>query len=248
MTRVFLIALLLQILPCSADKTRIESIQLQNVSAEEVESSLSPLLEYNESIVSHHQYVIINASPAKILELKRIIHTLDTKPAIYRVSIIQDSIYSAHHLNHPKDNLNGHQYQTESVKNTQTIQTLKLEIGKPASFKFEKRVNAENMVFINTPWYSINSKNQRISHFNGFKLTLFQMGQNIQLKLSPQVFETNHQQSVEQTLTTSLTAQLNQWIDIAHISHTPLTAKKPSHAYSTQQNDRYLVIKINKTH
>lgn len=77
------------LLPADAQEDRIEVINLQHRSAEDIIPLLQPVAGSQGAITGRNQQLIIRATPARIAQIRELLGPLDTAPRNLLVSVRQ---------------------------------------------------------------------------------------------------------------------------------------------------------------
>ncbi|MGL6069835.1 secretin N-terminal domain-containing protein [Craterilacuibacter sp.] len=200
-------ALLLLALPACA----LEVVNLNWAHASEIAAALRPTLQTGESLSAFENKLIINARPAREAELAQIARELDVQPAMLNIEVEQNKAAQDRRIE--IDLGNGSQAGGWSVssgsRQGNSRQNLSLLSGKSGSISLgETRP---------LPWWFAGHGAGQTA-ISGFEVTPRLRGNQVLLDIAVRNEALGkHDTSQQQTLVTTLSAPLGQWVTLGSI-------------------------------
>jgi type II secretory pathway component GspD/PulD (secretin) len=218
-----------------ADNTVMEVIPLHNRPAAEIQVLLSPLLEANDRVVDNGAGLIVKTTPERLESLENIIKQLDTPVANLVVTVFQHSDKTAAELNAEaalagsgQIIMHGMNADTRDVNNSRDAQVLRTLDGQPAYIKTGKLTPTQNSSQYGSynGGISASSNTQILETSTGFAVTPRLSGQRVLIDIEPWTDQTDQNAGVNsQTMHTTLSAELGEWVEIAGSDNTGLQNK-----------------------
>ena len=247
-----------------ADQKVIEIIELSGRPAEEIANIVRPLLDRDETVVSHRSKLIFKINPSKIGEIRQLVAQLDVSPHRLMISVLQGKDLSVDELNaRARINVNignrdrggnsvrarGHFSQTESDSTfgvTQKVQTLE---GTPAIIKVGEEYPVPNY---STHQYGnqtvISGGLEYREATTGFSVIPRLVGGEVNLEISPWSDRRSHlgNGSVDvQSARTTVRVLLGEWVELGGVTETESFEQRSalSRSYRKRnQKDRIFVM------
>ena len=250
----------------SANETVMEVIPLHNRPASELIPLIGPLLEGSEHIIDNGSNLIVKASPARLEEIKLFITKLDTNLSNLSITVMQSKTTTAEELNaaanirlhipldHPSNLsgiIRGRYANTADLDSNNTTQVIRTLEGQAAYIKTGKihPVHDYTVSGWGYRYPAISSNTQFIEATTGFEITPRLTGHQVTMKVSPWSDKMNNQGDIEtQSASTTLRANLGEWVEIGNISESSQASNTGYlyHSYSTENTKIHILIKVEK--
>ncbi len=237
-TTILFVCILFQIdLP--ADQKVLEIIELSGRPAEEIANIVRPLLDRDETVVSHRSQLIFKINPTNIGEIRRLVSQLDVSPHRLMISVLQGKDLNVDELNaRGRINVNigsrdrggnkikarGHFYQTESDSTLGTTQKLQTLEGTPALIKVGEEYPVPNY---STDRYGhqtvISGGLEYREATTGFSVIPRLVGREVNLEISPwsdQRSSLGNGRIEVQSVRTTVRVLLGEWVELGGVSET----------------------------
>lgn len=268
MFKIILIALALYSVNTHAEEMVVEILSLNNRSASEIQSLISPLLEESETLIANGSRLIIKATPTRQKELKNLLSKLDKPLVNLTITVVQTKTKTAEELNasasigfnnskhRPSPSaINASSYftQTDKKNSTDRTQVISTVEGKSAYIKTASTHPVQNITVHDSGYGfpTVSGNTQLIETSTGFLVTPRLIGEQVEIEIKPWSEKMNSNGNINSySASSAMKIDLGEWKEMGGIREQSQrsTNKRLSHSYSTANKSMRILIKVEKTH
>jgi hypothetical protein len=227
----------------AADSQITKVIPVNNISAEQAEQALKPLLQAGETLSHSGNQLIVNVSPTTLTKIRTILHDLDVSPATLGISVHQDQ---ANWLDSNTDNV---VYGSNSQSISANSQSVQVSSGSSAFISIGRNVPVVSSVGAGD--WNAGVSYERMNTSQGFLVRPQLQGNRVKLQIrrvNDTVNKVNNQEIDSQNIDTTTVIPLNQWVKIGSSAGADLPPHQSSDVLYTaggnDQNRATLFIKV----
>ncbi|MDD2833657.1 MAG: secretin N-terminal domain-containing protein [Methylotenera sp.] len=242
-------------------------ISLQNRLAADILPMIQPLLDANGVVTASQNHLIIRTSDENMAQIEQVISTLDKSRVNYKIRINRSHAkqgtvkdYSASgqtrigdvelktgnntHRNQQHLQIDLHNGQIEAnTTNSQMLQILEGERG---------FISTGQIIPFTQEWLAYTQRYisaQKITTLieiqTGFSVRPYSMHNQLLLEITPTFMQVQKNQTIQfEQLSTTMTIEKNQWVDLSHIMHNNDEVSRAILTQSARQNNEEVQLKI----